>query len=290
MALLSDGPLAASITFNPLTFNPAPLVVVPAPAARAGAQRAAASRWPPAQEEAPARAAGARGRRAGGVLAWADRGRRARGADQPARRWRSCNPRVHTKPVATLNTFTPGPHIDPTLQLLAAAPANLEYLPSVPVDWSVRPAFPDAEERPRAIASTCCSSRCRWAAWRCRWGWCGGPAASAGLLGSLLASAPAWRHIDPLPVVGRDEDEEKKWYDPKIATRRPTSWPSTTCSRARGRAVGCFARPNLTDAIACCRSLSPEVGGKASWSNGSSRSKPHRGRHSARRLLPVTER
>jgi hypothetical protein len=35
------------------------------------------------------------------------------------------------------------------LQLLAAAPANLEYLPSVPVDWSARSAFPDAEEAPR---------------------------------------------------------------------------------------------------------------------------------------------
>ena len=37
----------------------------------------------------------------------------------------------------------------------------------------------------------------------------------SGLLGSLLASAPAWRHIDPLPVVGRDEDEDKIRYDPK---------------------------------------------------------------------------
>ena len=36
----------------------------------------------------------------------------------------------------------------------------------------------------------------------------------SGWLGSLLASAPAWRHIDPLPVVRRDEDEDKKWYDP----------------------------------------------------------------------------
>ena len=34
----------------------------------------------------------------------------------------------------------------------------------------------------------------------------------SGLLGSLLASAPAWRHIDPLPVVAGDE--EKEWYGP----------------------------------------------------------------------------
>ena len=29
-----------------------------------------------------------------------------------------------------------------------------------------------------------------------------------------MATAPAWRHIDPLPVLARDEDEDKKWYDP----------------------------------------------------------------------------
>ena len=38
-----------------------------------------------------------------------------------------------------------------------------------------------------------------------------------GVIGSLLASAPAWRHLDPLPVVGRDDEEktEGEWqgYD-----------------------------------------------------------------------------
>jgi hypothetical protein len=33
-------------------------------------------------------------------------------------------------------------------------------------------------------------------------------ARAAGLIASLVASAPAWRHLDPLPVLGRDEDEE----------------------------------------------------------------------------------
>jgi hypothetical protein len=32
-------------------------------------------------------------------------------------------------------------------------------------------------------------------------------ARAGGLLASLLASTPAWRHVDPLPVLGRDEDE-----------------------------------------------------------------------------------
>jgi hypothetical protein len=35
------------------------------------------------------------------------------------------------------------------------------------------------------------------------------------MLGSLLASTPAWRHIDPLPVVNDgDEEEKQKWLDP----------------------------------------------------------------------------
>jgi hypothetical protein len=29
-----------------------------------------------------------------------------------------------------------------------------------------------------------------------------------GVLGSLLASMPAWRQLDPLPVVGRDEEDD----------------------------------------------------------------------------------
>jgi hypothetical protein len=36
-------------------------------------------------------------------------------------------------------------------------------------------------------------------------------ARAAGLVASLLASTPAWRHVDPLPVLGRDEEEEGEW-------------------------------------------------------------------------------
>jgi hypothetical protein len=32
----------------------------------------------------------------------------------------------------------------------------------------------------------------------------------AGLLTSLLASTPAWRNLDPLPVLGADDDDDKK--------------------------------------------------------------------------------
>ncbi|HTO46651.1 MAG TPA: tandem-95 repeat protein, partial [Burkholderiales bacterium] len=36
-------------------------------------------------------------------------------------------------------------------------------------------------------------------------------ARAAGLVASLLASSPAWRHVDPLPVLGRDDEEEEQW-------------------------------------------------------------------------------
>ena len=36
-------------------------------------------------------------------------------------------------------------------------------------------------------------------------------ARAAGPGASLLASSPAWCHIDPLPVLGRDHDEEEIW-------------------------------------------------------------------------------
>ena len=41
-------------------------------------------------------------------------------------------------------------------------------------------------------------------------------ARAAGLVASLLASTPAWRHVDPLPVLGRDrvEEEDSEWNDP----------------------------------------------------------------------------
>ena len=34
-----------------------------------------------------------------------------------------------------------------------------------------------------------------------------------GVVGSLLASVPAWRHLDPLPVLGRDSDAQESEWD-----------------------------------------------------------------------------
>ena len=38
-------------------------------------------------------------------------------------------------------------------------------------------------------------------------------ARAAGLVASVLASSPAWRHVDPLPVLGKDEEGESEWVD-----------------------------------------------------------------------------
>jgi hypothetical protein len=41
-------------------------------------------------------------------------------------------------------------------------------------------------------------------------------ARAGGLIASLLASAPAWRHLDPLPVLGRpEEDDGVEWAEPE---------------------------------------------------------------------------
>jgi hypothetical protein len=42
-------------------------------------------------------------------------------------------------------------------------------------------------------------------------------ARAAGLVASLLASSPAWRHVDPLPVLGRDDEEEDEEWDEAAA-------------------------------------------------------------------------
>jgi hypothetical protein len=48
----------------------------------------------------------------------------------------------------------------------------------------------------------------------------GGAAPAAGLVASLLASTPAWRHVDPLPVLGRDEEDEEEQWDEASAEDR----------------------------------------------------------------------
>jgi hypothetical protein len=114
-----------------------------------------------------------------------------------------------------LNNYDPPSVLQVGLEL-APAQAELSFGPLTPPEWTAQFAFPDEgaedEEKDRVtilleqiqLGGLALSVGAVW--WASR---------VSGLLGSLLASAPAWRHIDPLPVLGRDEDEDKdkQWYE-----------------------------------------------------------------------------
>jgi hypothetical protein len=120
------------------------------------------------------------------------------------------------QPVLSFNEYDAEPPVDLVTQLLNIAPAQLEYRSSTPVDWEVAQAFDqgfqdEAQEQLQLMLDSVKF---------------GGMALSVGvvwwasrisaMLGSLLASTPAWRHIDPLPVVsdGDDEKDQEKWLEP----------------------------------------------------------------------------
>jgi hypothetical protein len=113
---------------------------------------------------------------------------------------------------ATPNHMELGGPIEVGLQL-APAQAQLSFGPLTPPEWTAQVAFPDSGEGAEKgqiqilldsikLGGMALSVGAVW--WASR---------VSGLLGGLLASTPAWRHIDPLPVVGRDEDQDKEWYE-----------------------------------------------------------------------------
>jgi hypothetical protein len=96
-----------------------------------------------------------------------------------------------------------------TLLIQGSEPTYMEFGRSTLPDWSAHSAFPDeghGAERDRIevimesveMGGLALSVGVVW--WASRVG---------GLIGSLLASMPAWRHLDPLPIASRDEDEEE---------------------------------------------------------------------------------
>jgi hypothetical protein len=119
------------------------------------------------------------------------------------------------QPVLSYNDYEAPPAVDVLFQLFNFTPAHLEYQPSTPADWQVAPAFEQGFEDEAQEQLQLMLDSVKF----------GGMALSVGvvwwasrisaMLGSLLASTPAWRHIDPLPVVGDSEEEEKeKWLEP----------------------------------------------------------------------------
>ncbi len=62
---------------------------------------------------------------------------------------------------------------------------------------------------------------------------------AGGLLASLLATAPAWRSIDPLPIFGRTDDEEEDLH-----SKRPTDDEAERDDRAIGDLLDRGPQPN----------------------------------------------
>jgi hypothetical protein len=183
-------PVVTSPPVTPPALAPAP-AAAPAVAARAPAQPAAAVGLPGAGIAAPEALL-----HVGPV-------------SLEVRRWSA----VPVQLQGTSNHMELGGPVQVGLEL-ASAQAELAFGPLTPPEWTAQFAFPD-EGKPHGeqdqiqvlleqikLGGMALSVGVVW--WASR---------VSGLLGSLLASAPAWRHIDPLPVVGRDEDEDKQWYE-----------------------------------------------------------------------------
>jgi hypothetical protein len=208
---LSDGPLAATISF---TASP-PIVLPPAPPPAPTPNPAPGGGGSPSGTAAPARPARG-GASVPAVVFSPGRVEPIVEAESQLNVFTgtvSLTPVRVPLPAATLNSYQPAAPIDPTLELLLALPANLTYQPSVPVDWGVQPAFPDSGEETERNQIEVLLEQVELGGMALSVGVVWWASRISGLLGTLLTSTPAWRHIDPLPVVGRDENEEKEWYD-----------------------------------------------------------------------------
>ena len=122
--------------------------------------------------------------------------------------------KVTPPPESNPNKYDPRPSVEPQVELLAVAPAALSFNPSMPTDWTVTSAFGEgAEEQIRTELEVLLDS-VKFGGMALSVGVVWWASRISGLLGTLLASTPAWRHIDPLPVLGRDDDKEDQWYEP----------------------------------------------------------------------------
>lgn len=118
------------------------------------------------------------------------------------------------QPAATLNEYTPAQSIQADVQMFNLLPAQLNYTPSTPVDWSVAPAFGEGAEEHLHDDLQVLLDSVKFGGMGLSVGVVWWASRISAMLGSLLAGTPAWRHIDPLPVVGDDEDDEDKWLEP----------------------------------------------------------------------------
>jgi hypothetical protein len=208
---LSAGPSGASIVFSvPAAAGPLVMVVPPPPPppvfTATPVITAAPAAQPPAETSAAASASGSEGIFSPGRVVEAE----SVGEDvlvplrglAPAVRVEARVARAHLNPAPSIQAA------EMSLLIQGSEPSYLEFGPSTLPSWSAHSAFPDEgrggeRDRIEVIMETvemgglALSVGVVW--WASRVG---------GLIGSLLASMPAWRHLDPLPIVGRDEDDE----------------------------------------------------------------------------------
>jgi hypothetical protein len=113
-----------------------------------------------------------------------------------------------------------GPHefagtmaMDSSLLIHGADPELIKFEGNSPADWSISSTFNDnpAGQRKEEFAVVLDTAQLGgiglsvgvvW--WASR---------LTGVVGSLLASAPAWRHLDPLPVISGGGTDEDDWRD-----------------------------------------------------------------------------
>ncbi|MCI0689723.1 MAG: hypothetical protein L0Y54_21175, partial [Sporichthyaceae bacterium] len=111
------------------------------------------------------------------------------------------------RPEPNLNTYEPKPSSNPELELLMLS-TELSFTGSTPVDWGIASAFDEsAGEQVRSELEVLLDS-VKFGGMALSVGVVWWASRISGLLGTLLASTPAWRHIDPLPVLAREDEEE----------------------------------------------------------------------------------
>jgi len=88
------------------------------------------------------------------------------------------------------------------------------FVPSAPDGWEAQPAFTQSEENAAREELQVLVDSVKFGGLALSVGAVWWASRLSGLVGSMLASAPAWRHMDPLPVVGGTDDaDQDSWYD-----------------------------------------------------------------------------
>jgi hypothetical protein len=110
------------------------------------------------------------------------------------------------------SNFNPAPILKPveqTLLIQGTDPQYMEFGPLTQVDWSAQTAFPGVDHNSEHDQIKVMMESVRMGGIALSVGVVWWASRVTGLIGSLLASMPAWRQLDPLPIVGRDEDEDR---------------------------------------------------------------------------------